>query len=237
MTGGMADGDITMSIGGDGTFLRTARAAAQGHIPIIGVNMGRMGFLTDIEPATFGKAVSDILRGDYHIEERTQLALTVSGSDGTRRCTALNEIAVTKMDISSMISIRVKVNGQFLSTYQCDGLIVATSTGSTAYSLSVGGPIIMPQSESMVITPVAPHNLSVRPIVLRDDWTVEMEVASRNRQFLVANDGASMACEERDKLTVTKADESLKVVKLNSHPLFENLRSKLMLGVDNREKI
>ena len=234
MTGGMADGDIAMSIGGDGTFLRTARAAAQGHIPIIGVNMGRMGFLTDIEPATFGKAVSDILRGDYHIEERTQLALTVSGSDGTRRCTALNEIAVTKMDISSMISIRVKVNGQFLSTYQCDGLIVATSTGSTAYSLSVGGPIIMPQSESMVITPVAPHNLSVRPIVLRDDWTVEMEVASRNRQFLVANDGASMACDERDKLTVTKADESLKVVKLNSHPLFENLRSKLMLGVDNR---
>ena len=95
----------------------------------------------------------------------------------------------------------------------------------------------MPQSESMVITPVAPHNLSVRPIVLRDDWTVEMEVASRNRQFLVANDGASMACDERDKLTVTKADESLKVVKLNSHPLFENLRSKLMLGVDNREKI
>ncbi len=236
MAGGMMDGDIAMSIGGDGTFLRTARAAAQGHIPIIGVNMGRMGFLTDIEPATFGKAVSDILRGDYHIEERTQLTLTVTGPDGTRQRTALNEIAVTKMDISSMISIRVKVNGQFLSTYQCDGLIVATSTGSTAYSLSVGGPIIMPQSESMVITPVAPHNLSVRPIVLRDDWTVEMEVASRNRQFLVANDGASMACDERDKLTVTKAPESLKVVKLNSHPLFENLRSKLMLGVDNRDK-
>lgn len=234
MTGGMADGDIAMSIGGDGTFLRTARAAAQGHIPIIGVNMGRMGFLTDIEPATFEQATADIAAGGYHIEERAQLELSVDGPDGPRRATALNDIAVMKMDISAMVTIEVMVNGQFLSNYQCDGLILATSTGSTAYSLSVGGPIIMPQSMSMVLTPVAPHNLSLRPIVMPGGWTVQMAVKSRNRQFLVSVDGESMACDESDRLTIAKAKEAVRIVKLDSHPLFENLRSKLMLGVDGR---
>lgn len=226
---------IAMSIGGDGTFLRTARIAAQRHIPIIGVNMGRMGFLTDIEPSTMDKSIECLAKHQYHIEERNQLSLTVDKGNGTTHCTALNEIAVMKMDISAMLTIKASVNGQFLSNYQCDGLIVATSTGSTAYSLSVGGPIIMPQSKSIVLTPVAPHNLSIRPIVMCDDWTVEMEVRSRNRQFLVSVDGANMACDESDRLTVTKAPEAVMVVKLDCHPMFENLRSKLMLGVDGRD--
>ena len=225
---------IAMSIGGDGTFLRTARMATARHIPVIGVNMGRMGFLTDIEPATFEQATADIAAGGYHIEERTQLELSVDGPDGPRRATALNDIAVMKMDISAMVTIEVMVNGQFLSNYQCDGLILATSTGSTAYSLSVGGPIIMPQSMSMVLTPVAPHNLSLRPIVMPGGWTVQMAVKSRNRQFLVSVDGESMACDESDRLTIAKAAEAVRIVKLDSHPLFENLRSKLMLGIDGR---
>lgn len=225
---------IAMSIGGDGTFLRTARMATARHIPVIGVNMGRMGFLTDIEPATFEQATADIAAGGYHIEERAQLELSIDGPDGPRRATALNDIAVMKMDISAMVTIEVMVNGQFLSNYQCDGLILATSTGSTAYSLSVGGPIIMPQSMSMVLTPVAPHNLSLRPIVMPGGWTVQMAVKSRNRQFLVSVDGESMACDESDRLTIAKAKEAVRIVKLDSHPLFENLRSKLMLGIDGR---
>ncbi len=234
MKGDVAGDCIAVSIGGDGTFLRTAKSATRLSIPLIGVNMGQMGFLTDIEPSTLGNALESIANGDYRIEERTQLKLEVKGREEPTSCIALNEIAVMKMDISSMITIKVSVNGQFLCNYQCDGLIVATSTGSTAYSLSVGGPIIMPQSKSMVITSVAPHNLNIRPIVLCDDCTVEMEVRSRNNQFLVSADGASMACGDGDRLTVSKAGESLKVVKLNSHPMFENLRSKLMLGIDTR---
>lgn len=229
-------GDVAISIGGDGTFLRTSAAVVNRNIPILGINTGRMGFLTDIEPSTIVTAVEDLLAGNYHIEKRTMLELLINGERQTELPLALNEIAVMKTDISSMISIRASVNGQFLNNYQCDGLIIATSTGSTAYSLSVGGPIIMPQSNSIVITPVAPHSLSIRPIVFCDSWEISMEINSRNHQYLVSIDGNSLALNEGNTLTVKKASQSVKIIKMNNHSLFENLRSKLMLGIDNRNE-
>lgn len=229
-------GDIAISVGGDGTFIRTARIVVEKNIPVLGINTGRMGFLTDIEPGTIKQSIEKFLNGDYHLEDRGLLELLVNGERRTDTQLALNEIAVQKMDISSMLTIKASVNGQFLTNYQCDGLIIATSTGSTAYSLSVGGPIIVPQSNSIVITPVAPHSLSIRPIVVCDSWEVEMEVNSRNHQFLVAIDGNSQSYNEGNKLTIRKATKKLKVIKLNSHSMFENLRSKLMLGIDNRSE-
>lgn len=234
MPEGLPAGDIALSVGGDGTFIRTAGAVASQNIPVLGINTGRMGFLTDIEPSTIIQAIENVLSGNFRIEERTMLELKVNGEQRPDIPLALNEIAVLKMDISSMISIKASVNGQFLNNYQCDGLIVATSTGSTAYSLSVGGPIIMPQSKSIVITPVAPHSLSIRPIVFCDNWEVDMEINSRNHQYLVSIDGHSKAFNEHDRLTVCKSGRSVKIIKLNDHSLFENLRSKLMLGADNR---
>ncbi len=236
MESGTLAGDIAISIGGDGTFLRTAGATVYNNIPVLGINTGRMGFLTDVEPSTITSAIEELLNGNYHIEERTMLELLVNGK-ATENCPlALNEIAVMKTDISSMISIKVWVNGQFLNNFQCDGLIVATSTGSTAYSLSVGGPIIMPQSKSIVLNPVAPHSLSIRPIVFCDSWEISMEINSRNHQYLVAIDGNSRALNEGNKLTVRRSSQSAKIIKLNNHSLFENLRSKLMLGADNRNE-
>lgn len=228
-------GDIAISIGGDGTFLKTAGYIIRKNIPILGINTGRMGFLTDVEPGTITQSIEDILNNNYHIEERILLELSVNGERLTKAPLALNEIAVLKMDISSMISIKAYVNGEFLSNYLCDGLIVATPTGSTAYSLSVGGPIIMPQSNSIVINPVAPHSLSIRPIVVCDNWTVDMEVKSRNHQFLVSIDGNSIPCNESDRLSIRKSNLTVKTIKLNGHSMFDNLRSKLMLGIDNRD--
>lgn len=236
MESGTLAGDIAISIGGDGTFLRTAGATVYNNIPVLGINTGRMGFLTDVEPATITQSIEDLLKGDYHIEERTMLELLVNGKTIDKSPLALNEIAVMKTDISSMISIKVSVNGQFLNNYQCDGLIVATATGSTAYSLSVGGPIIMPQSKSIVLTPVSPHSLSIRPIVFCDNWKFDMEINSRNHQYLVSVDGNSQAFNEGNILTIQKASQSVKIIKMNNHSLFENLRSKLMLGADNRNE-
>lgn len=236
MNSDIPEGDIAISIGGDGTFLQTSSVVVNKNIPLLGINTGRMGFLTDVEPSTIVQAIEILLAGNYHIEERTMLELLVNGKNMPDKPTALNEIAVMKTDISSMISIKVSVNGQFLSNYQCDGLIIATSTGSTAYSLSVGGPIIMPQSNSIVITPVAPHSLSIRPIVLCDSWEISMETNSRNHQYLVSVDGNSLAMNEGNILTVKKSSQSVKIIKLNNHSMFENLRSKLMLGIDNRKE-
>ena len=152
----------------------------------------------------------------------------------TGRLGFLADIAVLKRDSSSMISIRTAINGAYLNTYQADGLVIATPTGSTAYSLSVGGPIMVPHSNTVVITPVAPHSLNVRPIVIRDDWEITLDVESRSHNFLVAIDGRSETCKETTQLTIRRADYSVKVVKRFNHIFFDTLRSKMMWGADGR---
>ena len=226
--------DMVICIGGDGTFLKAASRVGDKNIPILGINTGRLGFLADISPAEMEATFEEIYAGHYTVEERSVLQLICE--DKHLQCSpfALNEIAVLKRDSSSMISIRTAINGAFLTTYQADGLIIATPTGSTAYSLSVGGPIIVPHSKTIAITPVAPHSLNVRPIVIRDDWEITLDVESRSHNFLVAVDGRSESCKETTRLTISRADYSIKVVKRFNHIFFDTLRNKMMWGADVR---
>lgn len=226
--------DMVVSVGGDGTFLKAASRVGKKDIPILGINTGRLGFLADISPEEIEATFDEIYDHHYKVEERSVLHLLSSDRRLQSLPYALNEIAVLKRDSSSMITIHTTINGAYLTTYQADGLIIATPTGSTAYSLSVGGPVIVPHSNTIAITPVAPHSLNVRPIVICDDWEITLDVESRSHNFLVAIDGRNESCEESNRLTIRKADYKIKVVKRFDHVFFDTLRRKMMWGVDGR---
>ena len=228
------EADIVISLGGDGTFLKAASRVGKKNIPILGINTGRLGFLADISPEEMESTLEDIYNHHYKIEERSVLQLDCNDKNLMHCPYALNEIAVLKRDSSSMISIHTAINGAPLTTYQADGLIIATPTGSTAYSLSVGGPIIVPHSKTIAITPVAPHSLNMRPIVICDDWTITLDVESRSHNFLVAIDGRSESCKETTRLTISRADYTIKVIKRFDHIFFNTLRNKMMWGADIR---
>lgn len=235
------DADYAVSVGGDGTFLKTANRVLSKHIPVLGVNTGRLGFLAEVLPSEFEQALNEIYSGECTFEEHTviqmdtqpetELSETQSIDDSPY---ALNDIAILKRDSVSMITIRAFINGDFLMTYQADGLIVSTPTGSTAYNLSNGGPIIVPQSGSLCITPVAPHSLNVRPIVINDTSVVQLVVESRSHNFLVAIDGRSERFDEGTPIIIRKAPYTVRVVKLQSKRYFSILREKLMWGADQR---
>lgn len=226
--------DMVISVGGDGTFLRAADRVGAKNIPILGVNTGRLGFLADISPEDMESTFEEIYCGRYKVEERSLLQLKCDNDSLSGSPFALNEIAVLKRDSSSMISIHTAINGAPLTTYQADGLVVATPTGSTAYSLSVGGPIMVPHSRTIALTPVAPHSLNVRPIVICDDWEITLRVESRSHSFLVAVDGRSESLDEGTTLTICKAPHNIKVVKRYDHIFFRTLREKMMWGADIR---
>lgn len=226
--------DMIVSLGGDGTFLKAASRAVKKNIPILGINTGRLGFLADVQADEMEDMIDEIYANHYKIEERAMLHLSSNDERLNAEPYALNEIALLKHDSSSMISICASVNGQHLNTYQADGLIIATPTGSTAYSLSVGGPIIVPHSQTMTLTPVAPHSLTCRPIVICDEWEVSLEVESRSHNFLVSIDGHSFSCDEQTRLRITKADQRLRMVKRFNHHFFDTLRRKMMWGADSR---
>lgn len=227
--------DLVISMGGDGTFLKAACMVGEREIPILGINKGRLGFLADVLPSEIEDVLEHVLRRDYMIENHTVIKLEADGECVDCCPFALNDIAVLKRDTASMISIKAYINGEFLVNYQADGLIIATPTGSTAYSLSNGGPIIVPQSGSLCITPVAPHSLNIRPIVINDTSVIELEVCSRSHNFLVAIDGRSMKLTEGTRLTVRKADYMVKLVKLKNQRYFSTLHRKLMWGADSRQ--
>lgn len=226
--------DMVISLGGDGTFLNAARHVGRKGIPILGINTGRLGFLADIAPAEMEETIDEIYNNHYCIEERNVLQLKCDNPKLLEAPYGLNEIAVLKRDSSSMISIRTSINGNYLTTYLADGLIVSTPTGSTAYSLSVGGPIIVPQSNTLSLTPIAPHSLNMRPIVIRDDWTVTLDVESRSHNYLVSIDGRSQSCSQTTRLTILRADYTVRVVKRYGHAFFDTLREKMMWGADVR---
>ena len=224
------DADFAFVIGGDGTFIKSVAKIGKKNIPILGINAGRLGFLADVSGNEIVTAVEEVLSGRYLIEERALLELCTDDKSNLEFNYALNEIAVLKQDSSSMITINARVNGTFLNSYQADGLLVATSTGSTAYSMSVGGPILVPQSSNFIITPVAPHSLNVRPLIIPDNWEVELNVESRNNHFLIALDGRNNVFHEKTKLKIRKAPFSTKVIKRENQDFFSTLRDKLMWG-------
>lgn len=226
--------DMVLSIGGDGTFLKAASRVGKKEIPILGINTGRLGFLADVLPDQMEDAFDEIYQGSYLAEPRRVLKLTCNGHVLKGYPYGLNEIAVLKRDTSSMITIHAYINGEPLNVYQADGLVISTPTGSTGYSLSVGGPILVPQSGTISLTAVAPHSLNVRPIVIRDDWEITLDVESRSHNFLIAVDGRSETCREGTKLTIKRADYYVRIVKRCHHSFFNTLREKMMWGMDGR---
>lgn len=228
------DADIALSIGGDGTFLRTAERVGKKGIPILGINTGRLGFLADISSNDLEDTITEVFKNYYRIEERTLLQIGSDGLPADFYPYALNEIAVSKRDTSSMIAIHTFINDDYLTTYQADGLIVATPTGSTAYSLSVGGPIIEPQSDNFVLTAVAPHSLNVRPLVISNRCRIRLETESRSDNYLISVDGHSTMMKSGPSLFIEQAPFKIKVVKRYNHLFYNTLRNKLMWGTDKR---
>ena len=228
------DADFVISMGGDGTFLKAASRVGDKQIPIIGVNMGRLGFLADVLPSEIESMLEDLFLGRFTIEDHAVIQIETDGEPLQGSPYALNDIAILKRDNASMISIRTTINSDFLVTYQADGLIVSTPTGSTAYSLSNGGPVIVPQSGNLCLTPVAPHSLNIRPIVISDDAVVTMTVESRSHNYLVAVDGRSEKLQEDTKITIRRAPYTVRVVKKKGKRYFSTLREKMMWGSDMR---
>lgn len=226
--------DMAISLGGDGTFLKAARCIGATGIPIVGINTGRLGFLADVSADEMESFFGQLHAGRYTVRERGLLELIID-NDTSHPSYALNEIAVSKHDSSSMIAVRTTVGGEHLATYMGDGLLIATPTGSTAYSLSAGGPIIYPQADVFVLTAVSPHSLSVRPVVIADDKTIELNIESRNGSFLVAVDGISRSYPEHTVLTLRKAAHTIRVVKQEGSTFFHTLQKKMMWGTDPRE--
>lgn len=228
------DADFALSLGGDGTFLKTAARVGARETPIMGINMGRLGFLADTLPSEVEIALAAVFANDYKLERHTAIQLETDGEVISDCPFALNEIALLKRDNAAMITIRASINGEYLTTYQADGLICCTPTGSTAYSLSNGGPIIVPQSANFCLTPVAPHSLNVRPIVISDDVEVKLEVESRSHNFLAAVDGRSIPLHEGTTVTIHKAPYTVNIIKKPGARYFSTLREKMMWGADTR---
>lgn len=226
--------DFVVSMGGDGTLLKTASRVAERQIPIVGVNMGRLGFLADVSAHDIETAVDALFRGEYSVEKRALISVESDG-DAIEGCPcALNDVAILKRDTASMITIRASIDGDYLATYQADGLIVSTPTGSTAYSLSNGGPVIVPGTGVLLLTPVAPHSLNVRPIVIPGSSVIELTVSSRSHTFLVAVDGRSQKMPEGTTLRLQRAPYVTCIVKRSGSRYFTTLREKMMWGADVR---
>ena len=227
--------DMVISLGGDGTFLHTAAWVGRQDIPILGINAGRLGFLAEINNDEIETTFDEILRKEYSVEERSLLELESNPPFNGTYNYALNEIAVLKKDTSSMITVNTCLNEEFLTNYLGDGLIVATPTGSTAYSMSVNGPIIIPQANNFVLSPIAPHSLNVRPLVIPEDFNIRLKVET-HKDFLIALDGRSEIYPSGSEFTIRKANFSIKLIKLYRQNFFETLRKKLLWGADGRER-
>ncbi len=228
------DADYALSIGGDGTLLNVARRVGGKGIPILGINTGRLGFLSATDYKETRAMLSELLADDVVLENHNQICLQSPDCKLPDYPNALNEIAVLKRDISAMLHIHASLNGEYLNDYQADGLIVATSTGSTAYALSVGGPILFPENPSIILAPVAPHSLTVRTIVLSDRSVIDLRVESRSQHFLVALDGRSFPLPGSAHLRVVRADFPIRIVRRKSQSFVQTLRAKMMWGKDLR---
>lgn len=226
--------DIFFSIGGDGTILDTIELVQNSHIPVMGINTGRLGFLSSINKTEIHKAIHNLQKGLYSIDERTMLRLESNKNLFGKVNYALNELTIHKKDSASMMIVHTYLNGEYLNSYWADGLIIATPTGSTGYSMSCGGPIIMPQSANFVITPIAPHNLNVRPIVVSDKSVISLEVEGRSYYFQASLDSRTVTIDSTIQLAVRKEDFTLNLVRLDNENFLGTLRHKLNWGLDLR---
>ena len=222
--------DFVISIGGDGTILRSANEIGELSIPIIGLNKGRLGFLANSPIEIIDSIIDKIKNSNYRISERTIIQVEFEGKTKN----ALNEISISRKNTTSLITIDTKLNDQYLNTYWADGLIISTPTGSTGYSLSCGGPIIMPDSKNLVLTPIAPHNLNARPLVISDNKQIEISINGRENEYFVSADSQIFSVNIDSKINISKAPYFLKMVEFEEDSYINTLREKLMWGKDRR---
>ena len=225
---------MAWSIGGDGTFLETLSHVGAKEIPILGINTGRLGFLATLSPEEVPQALQHVLSNEYSIEDRCLVSVEAEIDLFHGKDFGLNEVGIMKTDSSSMIQIKTFLDGNFLNTYWADGIIVSTATGSTGYSLSVGGPLVIPTSDSFIIAPMSPHNLNVRPLIVSSDSVLKFEVSSRSNNFLISIDSRSRVIDSKISIEVKKAAFSGKIVKIPGDDFLQTLRNKLNWGLDVR---
>lgn len=226
--------DVLLSLGGDGTLLDTLSLIRDSQIPVIGINFGRLGFLASINKNEIKAAIESLVNGQYTLDKRSILSLeSKNGLFGDENF-ALNDMTIHRRDNSAMMIIHAYMNGEFVNSYWADGLIIATPTGSTAYSLSCGGPIILPNAQNFVITPIAPHNLNVRPIIVPDDVKLTFEIEARSTKFLVSCDSRTETVDRSVKISINKANFNVNLLRLNNESYLTTLRNKLLWGIDTR---
>lgn len=226
--------DVLMAFGGDGTVLGAVALVNEHQVPVMGFNLGRLGFLSSIEGKIAGQAIHELAKGQYHYDERSMIHLETTADifEGSRL--ALNDFTLHKRDTSSMITIHTYINGELLNSFWADGLIVATPTGSTGYSLSCGGPIVFPNAGNLIITPVAPHNLTVRPIIVPDTSVISFEIEGRADNYLCTLDSRFESVTAEHKLTVRKAKVATRFIQLHNYSFLRTLHDKLTWGKDSR---
>ena len=228
--------DFALSVGGDGTFLTSAAVIGDKNIPVLGVNVGHLGFLADVQSQDLDEILQKLVAGEYTIERRSLLNVKVLDKEGILRNdlvmapNALNEVAILKQGLTNMLSIETRVNGELLHTYHSDGLVLSTPTGSTAYNLSIGGPLVVPQNKAIILTPIAPHSLTVKPIVVPDDWTFDIRINSRYDTYMVSVDGRSQSLSTDMSLHIERAAYTIKVVQIGDNSFLKSLRTKLNWG-------
>lgn len=230
----LGDLDLLISIGGDGTLLESVTLVKNTEVPILGINTGRLGFLATVSNDKIKEGIDAIFNGYYTYDERTLISLDSSNDVFGELNFGLNEFTISKRDIASMIIVHTYIDGEYLNSYWADGLIIATPTGSTAYSISVGGPVVLPHSSSFIIAPISPHNLNVRPLIVSDNSVLSFEVEGRNNNFLVSLDSRSQIVEAGVQLAVRKCDFKIKLLRLNGENFLTTLRQKLNWGLDSR---
>ena len=226
--------DVMLSLGGDGTLLDTVTLIRDSNIPVIGINFGRLGFLASINKDDISSAINSLIKKEYTLDKRVQLCIESELNLFGNENFALNDVTIHKRDTSAMMIVHAYLNGDFLNSYWADGLIVATPTGSTAYSLSCGGPIMFPGSGNMVVTPISPHNLNVRPIVLSDTNVLSFEIEGRSSKYLLTCDSRTEVIDTSIKVRVKKADFGINLIRLNNENYLSTLRNKLLWGIDTR---
>jgi len=231
------DLDFLISLGGDGTMLRAVSFSYLANVPILGINLGRLGFLASVEKKNFSSAISKLESGDYILQNRSLLQLFTENNLFDPSPVGLNDFTVAKRDTSSMITIHTFINGEFFNTYWADGLIISTPTGSTGYSLSCGGPIVAPGSGNLIITPIAPHNLNVRPVVISDTSTILLKPEGRSNSFLCSLDSRFQAVSPSSSLTIKRSKQHARIAVLKDYSFSEALRQKLGWGVDKRTNL
>jgi len=228
--------DLLISIGGDGTLLRAITYVRDYSIPIVGINTGRLGFLATIQKDNIENAIEDILNSNYRISDRSLLTIKTEPENETLLDfnVALNEIAVSRKNTPSMIAVETYLNNEYLTSYWADGLIISTPTGSTGYSLSCGGPVIMPDADSFTLTPIAPHNLNARPLVIPDSTEIKLKVSGREDNYLVSLDSRIATIDNNTTITIKKANFKIKMIELEGESFIHTLRKKLLWGEDKR---